>query len=111
MSNVNVSLTPPVVADDAATKAYTDALVALLASTLTSVTHKYTQLIGDGTATNFTIAQTAHGLGNDPLVAVHDAASGDLVDPDIAVNHASGLVTIAFAAPPASNAYRVVLVG
>lgn len=76
--------------------------------------HSYTQLIGDGVETSFTINAATHGLGAtvNLLVATYDASTGDRVYPNERVNASgNGTVTITFAEAPAENAYRVVILG
>jgi hypothetical protein len=73
----------------------------------------YTATIGDGATTSFAITQATHGLaGNGQiLVGTYDATTGDRVYPNENVNNSNGTVTIAFGTAPATNAYRVVLIG
>lgn len=75
---------------------------------------KYTQTIGNGSASSFAIAQSSHGLAADAsmLVAVYDASTGDQVFPRVSINNSNGTVTVDFGATvPASNAYRVTIIG
>jgi hypothetical protein len=74
---------------------------------------KYTATIGDGAATTYTITQATHGLAanGSMQVQVFDATSGAMVWPDISINNTNGTVTFTFATAPATNAYRVVLMG
>lgn len=75
---------------------------------------KYTQTIGNASATSFTVAQSTHGLAADAsmVVSVYDASTGDQVFPRISINNSNGTVTVDFGATvPASNAYRVVIIG
>jgi hypothetical protein len=74
---------------------------------------KYTALIGDGTATVFTITQATHGLAADGSlhVATYNVATGNRDYPDESINNTNGTVTITFTNPPAANSYRVVLHG
>jgi hypothetical protein len=69
---------------------------------------KYSVAIGDGSATSYTIT---HNLASrDVHVTVYNASSYDEVITD--VTHATtNTLTIVFASAPASNAYRVVVVG
>jgi hypothetical protein len=74
----------------------------------------YTALIGDASSTAFSITQATHGLSANGRLeaAVFDATTGEKVYPKIAVNNTNGTVTITFATgAPASNAYRVVILG
>ena len=69
---------------------------------------KYSVSIGDGSATSYTVT---HNLASrDVHVTVYNASSYDEVITD--VTHATtNTLTIVFATAPASNAYRVVVVG
>ena len=69
---------------------------------------KYATNIGDGSATSYTVT---HNLGSlDVQVAIFQNSTGDEVITDI--THATtNTLTIVFATAPASNAYRVVVVG
>lgn len=73
---------------------------------------KYTQLIGDGSSTAITINQGVHGLNAGVNhVQVFDASTGELVGPKIVVDQSTGNVTLTFTTAPASNAYRVLILG
>lgn len=76
-------------------------------------TGSYSALIGDGSTTAIAVTQATHGLaGNGKiLVSVQDATTGEQVWPTIVVNNSNGTVTVTFANAPASNAYRLVLIG
>jgi hypothetical protein len=68
------------------------------------VVRKYASNVGDGAATVIT---KAHGLGTaDVMVQVRDAATGEVVYPDIAVDATN--IVLTFSAAPANNAYRVI---
>jgi hypothetical protein len=74
---------------------------------------KYTALVGNGSSTSVSVTQATHGLASDGsmVAAVYDASTGDQVECDVTINNANGTVTFAFATAPASNAYRVVIIG
>lgn len=69
--------------------------------------------IGDGSTTSFPITQATHGLASDGSIVavVRDATTGAEVDVDVTVNNGNGTVTLGFAVAPATNAYRVTLLG
>jgi hypothetical protein len=69
---------------------------------------KFAVSIGDGSATSYTVT---HNLGSlDVQVAIFQNSNGEEVITD--VTHATtNTLTIVFASAPASNAYRVVVVG
>jgi hypothetical protein len=91
----------------------TGATTAAGARTNLGATGKYSALIGDGAATSYTITQATHGLATNGqmLVATYDASTGARVYPDESINNTNGTVTISFSVAPATNAYRVVLIG
>lgn len=82
-------------------------------ATATGVIKSYTATIGNASATSFAITQATHGLASTGAIhaQLFDATSGDQVYTDTNVNNSNGTVTFTFAAAPASNAYRVVLIG
>lgn len=82
-------------------------------NSLATKTAKYSALVGDGTSTSIAITQATHGLASNGqmLVALYDATSGDQVEPGVNVNNSNGTVTLSFTTAPASNAYRVVIIG
>lgn len=68
---------------------------------------KYTATIGDGSSTSITLTD---GLGTiDKVAIVRDASTGAQVECDI--TYSSTQTTFAFATAPASNAYKVVVIG
>lgn len=73
-----------------------------------SFTKKATANIGNGTNTSFAVE---HNLGTrDVQVQVYDNATYDTVEVDV-VRTDTNTVTVSFSAAPASNAYRVVVIG
>ena len=69
---------------------------------------KFAAAIGDGASTSIVVT---HNLGTrDVVVMVYDAAGYDEILPDINITTVN-TCTISFAAAPAVNAYRVVVVG
>lgn len=89
----------------------TDALTSVTPSTLANWSgriKKYATSIGDGSATSYTITHNLASL--DVGVTLFSNSTGDEVIAD--VTHATtNTLTIVFATAPASNAYRVVVVG
>lgn len=73
----------------------------------TVVARKYAAAIGDGSTTSIVVT---HNLGTVDVVVTVKDTSGNVVYPDIAATTANS-VTITFANAPASNAYRVVVIG
>ena len=64
--------------------------------------------IGDGSSTSLTCT---HSLGTkDVLVQVRDASTDAVIEADI-VNTSTSVTTISFTVAPASNAYKVVIIG
>lgn len=98
-----------------ATQAETDAgtddlriITPLKLATWSGRIKKYSVSIGDGSATSYTVT---HNLASrDVQVTVYNASTYDEVITD--VTHATtNTLTIVFATAPASNAYRVVVIG
>lgn len=89
----------------------TDALRAVTPSTLANYTgliKKFSVLIGDGSATQYDVT---HSLGTtDVTIAVYLVSTGEEVLVD-AKRFSTSVVRINFAVAPASNAYKVVVVG
>lgn len=74
----------------------------------TSVARHVASNVGDGSSTSYTVS---HNLGTlDVLVQVVLNSTGETVEVDVA-RPTTNAVTIVFAAAPASNAYRAVIVG
>lgn len=72
-------------------------------------TTKYSATIGDGSATSFTVT---HNFDTADVIVLVREASGSqyVVYPDVAVT-SSNVVTVSFGAAPASNEYRVTVIG
>lgn len=71
-------------------------------------TKKVSASVGNGTNTSFAVT---HSLGTrDVIVNVYDNATYDTVECDV-VRTDTNNVTVSFATAPASNAYRVVVIG
>jgi hypothetical protein len=69
---------------------------------------KYSVAIGDGSATSYTVT---HNLASrDVQVTVYNASTYDEVITDV-THTTTNTLTIVFASAPASNAYRVVVIG
>lgn len=89
----------------------TDALRAVTPSTLANyagLIRKFSALIGDGSATQYDVT---HSLGTTDLtIAVYLVSSGEDVFVDTK-RFSANVVRINFAAAPASNAYKVVVIG
>ena len=72
------------------------------------VARKFAQNIGDGSATSITVT---HGLGTlDVQVQVVEVSSGATVETDV-TRASTTQVTLGFTTAPASNAYRVIVIG
>jgi hypothetical protein len=74
---------------------------------------KYSATIGDGATTAIAITQGTHGLASNGQMTTQcfDASTGVQVYPDVTINNANGTVTFTFTTAPATNAYRVVIMG
>jgi len=73
-----------------------------------AITRKFTAVVGDGTALQYPVT---HNLGTrEVVVNVYDTATYDTVETDV-VRTSANIVTLGFAAAPASGAYTVVIVG
>jgi hypothetical protein len=82
--------------------------VSAIASASASWTTKASADVGNGAATSFAVN---HNLGTrDVIVNVYDNATYDTVEVDVVRTDANN-VTVSFASAPASNAYRVVIIG
>ena len=86
----------------------TGASTAAAARTNLGATTKVTGTIGDGSATAIAVT---HSVGTDDvLVEVYDASSKETVICDVD-RTSTNAVTLTFASAPASNAYKVVIIG
>ena len=86
----------------------TGASTAAAARTNLGATTKVTDTIGDGSATAIAVT---HSLGTDDVVVeVYDATSKETVICDVD-RTSTNAVTLTFASAPASNAYKVVIIG
>tara|TARA_B100001250_G_scaffold23293_2_gene19541 strand:- start:2617 stop:3756 length:1140 start_codon:yes stop_codon:yes gene_type:complete len=72
------------------------------------IMEKVTETIGDGSATSFAITHNRSSM--DVVVEVYDATTNDTVIANVNRNSTSQ-VTVSFASAPASNAYKVVIIG
>ena len=98
-----------------ATQAETDAgtddariITPLKLATWSGRVKRYAVSIGDGSATSYTVT---HNLGSrDVHVTIYNASTYDEVITDV-THSTTNTLTIVFATAPASNAYRVVVVG
>lgn len=72
------------------------------------ITRKYTATIGDGLNTSYSLT---HDLGtHDYSVQIRDALTNQVVEADIELTSTT-TATISFASAPASNSYKVVIIG
>jgi hypothetical protein len=86
----------------------TGASTAAAARTNLGATTKVTGTIGDGSATAIAVT---HSLGTDDVVVeVYDASNKETVICDVD-RTSTNAVTLTFASAPASNAYKVVIIG
>ncbi len=72
------------------------------------VMEKVTETIGDGSATSFAITHNRSTM--DVMVEVYDASTNDTVFANVNRNSTSQ-VTVSFASAPATDAYKVVVIG
>lgn len=81
---------------------------AVVPSDLANYPIKKTATIGDGSSTAIAVT---HSLGSKDVIAqVRDASTDAVVECDI-VNTSTSVTTFTFAVAPASNAYKVVIIG
>jgi hypothetical protein len=86
----------------------TGSSTAAAARTALGATTKVTATIGDGSATAIAVT---HSLGTDDVVVeVYDASNKETVVCDVD-RTSTNAVTLTFASAPASNAYKVVIIG
>jgi hypothetical protein len=86
----------------------TGATTAAAARSNLGATTKVASTIGDGTATSIAVT---HSLGTDDVVVeVYDASTKETIMCDID-RTSTNAVTLGFASAPATNAYRVVIIG
>lgn len=89
-------------------EAKSDTAKAVVSADLLNFPIKRLFTIGDGTSTSLTCT---HNLGTkDVMVQVRDASTDAVVITDI-VNTSTTVTTITFAVAPATNAYKVVIIG
>lgn len=88
-------------------EAKTDSFKAIVASDLTNFTLKRGALIGDGTTTAIVVSDNLNTI--DKVAIVRDATSNAQILVDI--TYALNTTTITFATAPATNAYKVVIIG
>lgn len=89
----------------------TDATIAVTPATLESWSgriKKYATSIGDGTSTSYTVTHNLASL--EVNVTIFSNATGDEVIADV-LHATTNSLTILFSSAPASNAYRVVVIG
>lgn len=72
------------------------------------IMEKVTETIGDGSATSFAITHNRSTM--DVIVEVYDASTNDTVFANVNRNSTSQ-VTVSFASAPATDAYKVVVIG
>lgn len=90
--------------DESGTVAFTSDIT----SALSTYTKKYSANVGNGSATS--IAVTHNLATRDVQVQIYDNATYDTVECDV-IRTDTNTVTVSFATAPASNAYRVVVIG
>jgi hypothetical protein len=106
ISGNTVSLTTPVAAANGGAGTVSGILKANGSGTVSSA--KFTATIGDGSTTAIAVT---HSLGTQDVIAqVRDASTNAVVECDITQTSTS-VTTFTFATAPASNAYKVVIIG
>jgi hypothetical protein len=87
---------------------YVDGVTSAIQTQLNARTQKYSANIGNGALTSIAVT---HGLGTrDVVVNVYDAATYDTIECDV-VRTDTNNVTLGFTVAPATDSYRVVIVG
>lgn len=95
-------------ATQAEAQAKANTVKAVTPASLADFARKYTTTIGNASATSFALT---HGLGSQFVtVQVYDASTNEQIECDIVLTSAT-VATVSFSTAPASNAYRVVIVG
>ena len=87
----------------------TGMMVSSSAGSFTINLDAYSVLIGDGSATSYTVTHNL-GISNDVHVSVRDAGTNYYVYPDVKYVN-SNSVLIEFSSAPTSNQYRVSIIG
>lgn len=86
----------------------TGATTAVAARTNLGATGKFAMDVGNGTATSVTVTHNLNSM--DVTVDVYDSTTGDTVECSVTRTSAN-VVTLGFAVAPATNEFRVVVVG
>lgn len=90
------------------TAARSSTTLAVTPASLAATPQKFTATIGDGSTTAIAVT---HGLGNQDVISmVRDASTNAKIIVDT-VNTSTTVTTFTFAVAPATNAYKVVIIG